>query len=121
MAGAKPVSSASRRPHTVREDLGQAPVPFSSRSPAWRGRSVLGLAALGPRPQASDPTPKPRRRPASLRKTSLTTKFETKRAADSSRAKGQRLQRNVGWRFVTDFSQCYTMAEYTEIGVLGQV
>jgi hypothetical protein len=34
---------------------------------------------------------------------------------------GGRLQRNVRWRFVTDLSQCYTMAEDAEIGVLGQV
>ena len=31
------------------------------------------------------------------------------------------LERIVSWRFVTDLSQCYTMAEYAEIGVLGQV
>ena len=31
------------------------------------------------------------------------------------------LERIVSWRFVTDLSQCYAMAEYAEIGVLGQV
>jgi hypothetical protein len=35
MAGAKPVSSASSRPHTVREDLGQPQGRFLRARPLW--------------------------------------------------------------------------------------